>query len=162
MRRMSKDRKLRKLAAQPLFAGCSRLELMDVGRVADQVREREGSLLIRRGRLVREFVIVAEGTAQVLVDGRPVASVGPGAWLGDRELIAGRPAVFDVVASGEMTLFVVPQRAFSALVRRHPTVATRLLAALARRVPESDRAATFHPAALPTNARTFAPAALGA
>jgi CRP-like cAMP-binding protein len=145
MRLMSKDDKLTKLALHPLLAGCRRVEVAQVARVADEVWAEPGSVITRRGQTMREFVMVAEGNARVFAGDRPVASIGPGSWLGDRELIARRRSDFDVVASTDMTLFVVPQQAFSGLIRRIPTLTTRLLAA------------AFDPPMLPTKAQVLSP-----
>lgn len=146
MRLTRNDDKLNKLAKHQLLAGCRRAELTQIARAADEIWVGAGSVIARRGQRVREFVLVAEGSAHVLAEGRPVASIESGGWLGDGEVMAGRKSDFDVVASTDMTLFIVPQQAFTSLIRRIPTLSTRLLTAFA-----------LTPSSLPTKARLLPP-----
>lgn len=68
---------------QPLFAGLSKRELVDVGRVTDDVDIREGEHLLDEGRFAHEFMVIERGEAQVLHDGQEIAMLGPGDFIGE-------------------------------------------------------------------------------
>ena len=59
------DAKMKLLKSVPLFAGCSKAELRQLARIADEIDLREGTVLTREGRSGREFFVLIDGTAQV-------------------------------------------------------------------------------------------------
>ena len=54
------DAKMKLLKRVPLFAGCSKTELRQLARIADEIDLREGTVLTREGRSGREFFVLIE------------------------------------------------------------------------------------------------------
>ena len=62
---LRRDAKVDLLKKVPLFAGCSKTELRQLARIADEIDLREGTVLTREGRAGREFFVLIAGDARV-------------------------------------------------------------------------------------------------
>ena len=62
---LRRDAKIELLKRVPLFAGCSKAELRELAKTADELDIREGTVLTREGRTAKEFFVLVDGTAQV-------------------------------------------------------------------------------------------------
>ncbi len=59
---LRRDAKVELLKSTPLFSGCSKSELRELAKTADELDLREGTVLTREGRPGREFFVLIEGT----------------------------------------------------------------------------------------------------
>lgn len=134
----SRDVKLDRLAAVPMFRACTRKELLAVARAADTVTAEAGSVLVREGDAGREFFVIVDGIAAVKRDGRTIATLGPGDFFGELALLDGQRRDATVTAASPMDLLVVSQRCFNGLLADVPSLAKHLLAGMARRLHEQD------------------------
>jgi hypothetical protein len=64
------------LAQVPLFAGLSKKDLREVSGSATRLNLSEGRELTHQGGRGYEFIVVLEGTVDVLIDGNLVATCG--------------------------------------------------------------------------------------
>jgi CRP/FNR family transcriptional regulator, cyclic AMP receptor protein len=62
---MARDEYLQHFAAVPLFSQCSKQQLQEIGRVADELTVPAGTVLTRQGDVARELFILVDGTASV-------------------------------------------------------------------------------------------------
>ena len=77
------DGMVAELASLELFAGCSEDDLEHVAHAVREVRRcAEGELICRAGEVGDRWWIVAEGVADVTVDGLYVSSIGPASRSG--------------------------------------------------------------------------------
>src|SRR5262245_3159842 len=121
-----------RLKEVPLFSSCSRQELRDISRRMVPIAVDAGTPLAEQGKLGSEFVVVIEGHAEVVRDGRRVATLGPGDWFGEVALLDDRRVrTATVAALTPMQLEVVDVRDFNALIDEQPRVARKLLQGLA-------------------------------
>jgi CRP/FNR family cyclic AMP-dependent transcriptional regulator len=132
--RLRHDAKTDLLKSVPLFSGCSKQELRELASVADEIDLREGTSLTKEGAAGREFVVIVEGTAEVTKDGRKVAELGPGDWLGEIALITKSPRTATVTASTPVRILVVTDRAFRQVVEQMPGIAIKVLEKLGERL----------------------------
>jgi CRP-like cAMP-binding protein len=123
------------LKGVPLFAGCSRRELAQVARIADEIDLREGHVLTREGEPGREFFVLVEGTADVRRRGRKVNTMQAGDFLGEIALVASRPRTATVTATSPLRALVVTDRAFRKLLRDMPSIQLKVLQAVVARLP---------------------------
>jgi CRP/FNR family transcriptional regulator, cyclic AMP receptor protein len=143
MRRKSKDAKVELLRGVPLFSACSKRELSRIASLADQVEVQKGAVLTREGDSGREFFVVVDGRARVLVGDRGrVAALGPGASFGEMSLLDQGPRSASVEAETDMQLLVLDVRSFSSLLDEVPSVARKVLVAMARRLRLAEKEAT--------------------
>ena len=118
----------------PLFAGLSKDDQKVVAQYADEVDVDAGTVLAREGKLAYEFFAIREGTADVTLDGRHAAALGPGDFFGEIGLLAGERRVATVVATSPMRLVVLTGSQLRAIDSRMPGVAERIRSAMAQRL----------------------------
>ncbi|MEZ5320933.1 MAG: cyclic nucleotide-binding domain-containing protein [Microthrixaceae bacterium] len=122
----------------PLSRECSDAELRQVDGVADEVRLDEGLTLVTQGSPGREFVVIVEGSADVVRDGETVATLGPGDHFGELALLIDHPRNASVVATTPLVAQVIERRAFDAVLDASPHLTRNLLTSLAHRLSEFD------------------------
>ena len=93
---------------------------------ADRLTVPAGTPLAQEGRRARQVVVVVAGDAVVTRCGAEVGRLGPGAWLGARESLAGAPHAETVVAGDGLAVLVLPDPAFRWAVQSLPGFATAL------------------------------------
>jgi CRP-like cAMP-binding protein len=109
-----------------LFSACGdeELELIDssLTRVAVEV----AASLCEQGGSVRRFFVIFEGYARVCRDGDQLGIVGPGSFVGEMALLNRRPPSASVTAITPMTMCVLEEEQFLALIDRVPCVAEKV------------------------------------
>lgn len=135
---MARASHLDHLAAVPLFAACSRKELQAVAKASDELTLGPGKVLCEQGTVGREAFVIIEGTAEVRRNKKKVATLGPGACVGELALLDHGPRTATVTAATDLQVLVVGSREFSALVDDVPAIAHKLLKALAARIRDLD------------------------
>ncbi len=124
---LRRDAKVELLKKVPLFSGCSKSELRELAKSADELDVREGTVLTREGRAGREFFVLISGTAKVTKNGRTIADLGPGDWLGEIALITDSPRTATVTATSPVDLLVITDRRFRTVVETMPSIAMKVL-----------------------------------
>jgi len=127
-----------RLAQVPLFAGLSKKDLKKVSSLATRLDLPAGKELTHQGSTGNEFVIVLDGDVDVVIDGKVIASRGPGDFFGEIALLDDRPRVATVIARTPVTVEVIGRPEFRALIHDQPEIAQQLLAAMAQRLAEDD------------------------
>jgi CRP/FNR family transcriptional regulator, cyclic AMP receptor protein len=141
-RRKSKDAKVELLRGVSLFSACSKRELSRIASLADQIEVPKGKVLTREGESGSEFFVIVEGQARVIVGKRGrVAPLGPGASFGEMSLLDRGPRTATVEAESDMQLLVLDARSFSSLLAEVPSVARKVLAAMAARLRVAEKEA---------------------
>ena len=131
---LRKDAKIEALKAVPLFARCSRKELGDIARIADEIDLREGKVLTREGAPGREFFVLLEGNADVRRKRRKIGALKAGDFLGEISLVTKTPRTATVTTTSPVRLLVVTEQNFRRLLEGSPQVQIKVLEALAERV----------------------------
>ena len=135
---LRRDAKIELLRRVPLFSRCSKRELAEVARFADEVDLAEGHVLTREGERGREFFVLLDGTAEVRRRGRKVNTLGPGDFLGEIALLARTPRTATVRATSPIQALVITDRELRTLLDHAPDIRMKLLEALAERLaPET-------------------------
>jgi len=121
-----------------LFSSCSAAELRKIRGSLDEVQVSKGKVLVEEGRIGMEFFLIVSGTAAVTHEGKKVATLGPGSHFGELALLDRRPRSATVVSETDMDLLVLSQRQFNSLLQSVPSIARKMLAAMAGRLREAD------------------------
>ena len=129
-----KRRSRNTLAELPLFAQCSRKELVRIARLGAQVDVRAGEIICREGNPGRDCYVIVEGRATASIDGRTVATLGRGAVLGEIALLDGGPRTATVVADTPIRLYVFDPSEFESMLAHVPSVARKVMATLSTRL----------------------------
>ncbi len=91
-----------RLLAIPIFSQLSPEEARRLATYATETSIAEGQILMKQGDYSTELIAIEEGSADVLRDGKRIASVGSGELLGEMGLIERRPRNADVIATSPM------------------------------------------------------------
>jgi CRP/FNR family transcriptional regulator, cyclic AMP receptor protein len=121
-----------------LFSTSSAKDLRLIRKALEEVTVPAGRLLTEQGTIGREFFLIVDGQASVRRNNRKVATLGPSQYFGELALLDRRPRSASVVSDTEMTLLVLGQRQFNAVLDAVPALSRKLLAAMATRLRESD------------------------
>jgi CRP-like cAMP-binding protein len=134
-----KKEQLEHLRSVPLFAACTNKELERIAKASDELHVPAGTVLTDQGAMGREAFVIMEGTAVVKRNGKKVASVGPGAVIGELSLFDHGPRTATVTAESNLDVLVLDQRNFAGVIDTVPSVAHKIMASLAAKVREFDR-----------------------
>ena len=121
-----------------LFSACTAGQLKTIRRQVEEITVAAGRMLVEEGTVGREFFFIIDGTATVRKGGRKVATLGPGQYFGELSLLDRQPRSATVTADTDLTLLVLDQRRFNGLLDDMPTLAHKLLAAMAQRIRDAD------------------------
>jgi CRP/FNR family cyclic AMP-dependent transcriptional regulator len=121
----------------PLFERCSRRELARLATTADEVDLPEGRALTREGEPGHEFFVLVEGLAVVRRKGRRVTVLSAGDFFGEIALLTERPRTATVTAGTPVRVLVLTRRDFRRLLAEMPSLQTKVLAAVAERLPDT-------------------------
>jgi len=131
---LRRDAKIELLKRIPLFSGCSKSELRALASSADELDLRDGTVLTREGRPGREFFVLISGTAQVTKDGKEIAQLGAGQWVGEIALLTNAPRTATVTATSAMDVLVITDRRFRTVVETMPSIALKILSSVGDRL----------------------------
>jgi CRP/FNR family transcriptional regulator, cyclic AMP receptor protein len=93
-----------RLTAIPIFSELSPQEAKRLATFATETSAAEGEAVMKQGDYSVELIAVEEGTADVLQNGKKVATLGPGDLIGEMGLLERQPRNADVIASSPMRL----------------------------------------------------------
>ena len=126
------------LAHVPLFSSCNAKELKSIGRLTTGLRLDAGTVVTRQGAIGHHFAIITDGTANVSIDGRVVAVLGPGDFFGEISLLDGGPQTATITAESELSVEIIGHGEFTQFLRESPAVTRNILKGIARRLRSAD------------------------
>jgi CRP/FNR family transcriptional regulator, cyclic AMP receptor protein len=143
-----------RVAAIPFFADLPEDELAAVASVASEIEIPSGQALAAEGRIGHSLFAIEAGTADVVMEGATVRTIGAGDVVGEIAVFASPPDPFappevaegglrtaSVVATSPMRLIALFKRDVWALDRRAPAATQRLRAMVdERRAQDAQRA----------------------
>jgi cAMP-dependent protein kinase regulator len=125
------DEKLALLAKVPLLAGLNEKDLVQVGRLAEEVDVPAGKVLTTEGESGEEFFVILDGTVEITRDGERIRELGEGEFLGELALLGNVPRSATATTVAPAKLLVLGHREFRSLLTDHPEVQGRLLRSVA-------------------------------
>ena len=93
-----------RLKAIPLFSHLSDEEANRLSAFATETSAAEGQILMKQGDYAVELIAIEEGTADIIQDGKKIASLGPGDLIGEMALFNREPRNADAIATSPMRL----------------------------------------------------------
>jgi len=91
-----------RLTALPIFSHLSPEEAKRLAAFATETSVAEGQILMKQGDYSTELIGIEEGTADVIRDGRKIASLKEGDLIGEMGLLEHAPRNADVIATSPM------------------------------------------------------------
>jgi CRP/FNR family cyclic AMP-dependent transcriptional regulator len=141
---MKRDPKIERLSQVSLFAGCSKAELKRIAALTNEIDIPTGRVLIRKGDPGRECFVILEGSARASIPGKKSRTMRPGECFGELALLDSAPRSATVTAETDMRLVVLSSREFWAVMDENPRVSRKVLAAVAERIRDAERAQPHH------------------
>jgi len=136
--RLGRDQKTELIRQVPLFSRCSRAELKEIAKLADEIDLRQGKDMTREGAPGREFFVLLDGTADVRKKGRKINTLGAGDFFGEISLVSRQPRTATVTATSPVRALVVTDYSFRHLLDESPQIKTKVMEAMAERLaPET-------------------------
>ena len=132
--RLGRDQKTELIRQVPLFSRCSRAELKEIAKLADEIDLRQGKEMTREGAPGREFFVLLEGTADVRKKGRKINTLGAGDFFGEISLVSRQPRTATVTATSPVRALVVTDYSFRHLLDESPQIKTKVMEAMAERI----------------------------
>ncbi|HEX4743273.1 MAG TPA: Crp/Fnr family transcriptional regulator [Candidatus Limnocylindria bacterium] len=132
------------LSKVPFFAGVPADELEKLAGSLQRRTVRAGKAVFRQDDPGSSLYVIESGVVKVQrtsPEGKEVilTILGPGDFFGELALLDGEPRSADAVAKEDTALLVLERDDFLAFLDRAPAVATKLLAALSRRLRRTDQ-----------------------
>jgi CRP-like cAMP-binding protein len=111
----------------PLFASLAPEDVLLVEALAVERDADAGETLVQQWDSARDFFVIADGAADVLVDGETVTRLGPGDFFGELAALDwgagyGYPRLASVVATSPSRLLVFPDGSLNELLRAVPAL----------------------------------------
>ena len=91
-----------RLKAIPIFSHLSDEEAKRLAAFATETSVADGQILMKQGDYSTELIGIEEGTADVIRDGKKIASLNDGDLIGEMGLLEHEPRNADVVATSPM------------------------------------------------------------
>jgi CRP/FNR family cyclic AMP-dependent transcriptional regulator len=111
-------------------------------RIADAANETEhpvGDALTEQGVFGHRFHLLLEGAAEVEQDGKRIAEVGPGDFVGELGLLGGGPSTATVRSTEPTRCLTLRREAFWEVLEAEPAIALRILEVVSRRMVQQLR-----------------------
>jgi CRP/FNR family cyclic AMP-dependent transcriptional regulator len=93
-----------RLKAIPIFSHLSDEEANRLSAFATETSVADGQILMKQGDYSTELIGIEEGTADVLRDGKKIASLKAGDLIGEMGLLERGPRTADVIATSPMVV----------------------------------------------------------
>ena len=122
-----------RLSSIGLFQSLSRDDRRLIAQHAEELDVDEGTQLVRQGEFAYEFFVIEDGGAEVVRDGKRIAELGPGDFLGEMGIVSQAVRNATVRTTSSSTVIVMTSQDFRAMQRSNPTVASQIEAAVEER-----------------------------
>ncbi len=118
------------------FAKLTQSELTLVGTLGAQVDFSDREILFRAGEAKIDLFVVLEGSVDIVNPAdanRLVVTHDPGSFIGDIDLLTGRPVLVTAIARGKAKTIRVPFNNIRSLLNRVPSFGEKLIVGFTRR-----------------------------
>jgi CRP/FNR family cyclic AMP-dependent transcriptional regulator len=146
------------LQSVPDLGACSKKQLEEVARLADQLTVHAGEVLTKEARIGRDLFVILSGDASVTRAGKEIATLGAGDYFGELAAINPGPRNATVTAVTDLDVLIIGPREFGAMVEI-PGFRDALLRGMAKRLRVADEAAGEVETESPTTVETVEPGA---
>ncbi len=122
-----------------IFAGVHEADVAKIAALGEPVDAEPAAILMDQGDVGTECFFVIDGQAGVFAGGEHIASIGPGAIVGEMGLLGHRPRNARVVAESGMRLLAFDIPAFKRLLDQMPVAQKLINEVLEARAAENAR-----------------------
>ena len=117
----------------PLFAGFDHTQLTELAERFDEQTFLPEHGVVTEGLEGMEFFIILDGSAEVIHDGKVIATLKPGDFFGEVAVLDGGPRTASVRTVDRLRTLGLPNGTFKQLLLDYPLMAVNLLPQVIRR-----------------------------
>ena len=128
------DADVDRLRRATLFSALGDEEIGRFVKAATVTDHPAGETLTEQGTMGHRFHLLLEGAAVVDRDGRQIAKVGPGDFVGELGLLGGGPSTATVRCTEPTRCLTLRREDFWEVLEAEPAIALRILEVLSRRL----------------------------
>ena len=107
---------------QTLFKEMSPVEYLKISKVAKWIKFKSGEVITKQKLPVKDLVLIYNGTVDVAVDGKKVAELRDGQFVGEMSFLTEKPATADCIVKHDSECLVWKQGEFKELLKRNPSL----------------------------------------
>ena len=107
---------------ETLFKDLSPVEYLKISKVARWEKYKSGERIIRQGTPVLDLILIYNGTVDVAVDGKGVAQLKDGQFVGEMSFLTEKPATATCIVKHDTECLVWKQPEFKDLLKRNPSL----------------------------------------
>lgn len=132
------------LSRVDLFSTLNKKELQEIAKNCQERTFSAGSTLFSQGDPGVALYVLTQGNVRISQANNPdrveevIGNAGVGEVLGEMALLDELPRSATVVAAEDVTVLVLPVWEFRGILRSHPDITLKLLAALSRRLRKAE------------------------
>ncbi len=123
-----------------LFSSLDKRALSKIANFATKRTFGERSLITKEGELGVTFYLILDGSVEVRRGKKVLAKLGRGQFFGEMALFDNQPRSADVVAVDKTTCALLTSWVLMGMIAANPKIGQKIIAELARRLRETDRA----------------------
>ena len=107
---------------ETLFKDLSPVEYLKISKVAQWKKYKSGETIIKQEHLVPDLILIYNGTVDVSVNGKKVAELKDGQFVGEMSFLTGKSATADCIVKHDSECLVWKQEEFKELLKRNPSL----------------------------------------
>jgi hypothetical protein len=107
---------------ETLFKNMTPVEYLKISKIAKWTKFESGMHIITQDVRVNELVLIYNGTVDVAVDGKKVAELKDGQFVGEMSFLTEKPATATCIAKHNTECMVWQQHEFKSLLKRNPSL----------------------------------------
>ena len=105
-----------------MFKELTPVEFLKVTKIADWIHFKSGELITQQGRPVTDLNLIYNGTIDVAVEGKKVAELKDGQFVGEMSFLTEQPATATCMVKHDSEILVWKQEQFKELLKRNPSL----------------------------------------
>ena len=107
---------------ETMFKDMTPVEFLKITKIADWIHFKSGEVITQQGRAVPDLNLIYNGTVDVAVNGKKVAELKDGQFIGEMSFLTEKPATATCVVKHDSEILVWKQEQFKELLKRNPSL----------------------------------------
>ena len=107
---------------ETMFNDMTPVEFLKITKIADWTHFKSGEIITQQTHKVPDLNLIYNGTVDVAVDGKKVAELKDGQFVGDMSFLTEKPATATCIVKHDSEVLVWKQEQFKELLKRNPSL----------------------------------------
>tara|TARA_R100001463_G_scaffold2754_7_gene11467 strand:+ start:26990 stop:27643 length:654 start_codon:yes stop_codon:yes gene_type:complete len=122
---------------ETLFKDMTPVEYLKISKVAKWTSFKDGTTIVKQGCMVEDLILIYNGTVDVAVEGKKVAELRDGQFVGEMSFLTEKPATATCIVKHDTECLVWKQREFKDLLKRNPSLYFTIQSVLSGQVSDA-------------------------